>query len=374
MTDVKKTDDLVEDANQLRQYQSQPHNISDVKTKNNRFKMGLLFGFAAILILAILALKIYKNFYAEEPQTSSTAKADDNASQVGKVRTGMGQNFDPVANETTSESVPQDAGNNNNTGLPDNPTAKQFQKYLSIPVSGQSGSSRERQSDAGAAQQDDTSTGEHQPQAKAVTASRMQVSAIKMDPDLYIEQNTIIPCALTTRFVSDVGGRINCVITEDVWSANHHTKLIEKGTKAFGSYKTGTLNHGQGRMFIIWNQLRTPDFKRIDLVDTAAAGALGEMGIDGWIDTHFWDRFGGAMLVGMIPDAMQALSGASKNNKDNQTDYTANSREAFAEIAKEAAANSVNIPPTMYKNQGDIISILVGDDIDFSGIYQLRAK
>lgn len=372
MTDIKKTDDLVEDANQLRQEQSQLHNIGGVKSKNNRFKMGLLFGFATILIVAILGLKIYKKFYSEEPQAASTVKADDNASQVGKVRTGMGQNFDPVANETTSGNGAETT--NNNPVPTDKPTSGQFQKYLSIPVSGQSGSNSERQTNTGAVQQDETSASQQKPQAKAVTASRMQVSTIKLDPNLYIEENTIIPCALTTRFVSDVGGRINCVITDDVWSANHHTKLIEKGTKAFGSYKTGTLNHGQGRMFIIWNQLRTPDFKRIDLVDTAAAGALGEMGIDGWIDSHFWDRFGGAMLVGMIPDAMQALSGASNNNKDNQTDYTANSREAFAEIAKEAAANSVNIPPTMYKNQGDIISILVGDDIDFSGVYQLKAK
>lgn len=372
MTDIKRTDDLVEDANQLRQEQSLLHNIGGVKSKNNRFKMGLLFGFAAILIVAILGLKIYKNFYSEEPQAASTVKADDNASQVGKVRTGMGQNFDPVANETTSSNGAETTSNN--PAPTDMSTSGQFQKYLSIPVSGQSGSNSESQNSTGTVQQDETSTSQQKPQAKAVTASRMQVSAIKLDPNLYIEENTIIPCALTTRFVSDVGGRINCVITEDVWSANHHTKLIEKGTKAFGSYKTGTLNHGQGRMFIIWNQLRTPDFKRIDLVDTAAAGALGEMGIDGWIDSHFWDRFSGAMLVGMIPDAMQALSGASNNNKDNQTDYTANSREAFAEIAKEAAANSVNIPPTMYKNQGDIISIVVGDDIDFSGIYQLRAK
>ncbi len=372
MTDIKKTDDLVEDANQLRQEQSQLHNIGGVKSKNNRFKMGLLFGFATILIVAILGLKIYKKFYSEEPQAASTVKADDNSSQVGKVRTGMGQNFDPVANETTSGNAAETTSNN--PAPTDKSTSGQFQKYLSIPVSGQSGSNSERQNSTGTVQQDETSTSQPKPQAKAVTASRMQVSAIKLDPNLYIEENTIIPCALTTRFVSDVGGRINCVITEDVWSVNHHTKLLEKGTKAFGSYKTGTLNHGQGRMFIIWNQLRTPDFKRIDLVDTAAAGALGEMGIDGWIDSHFWDRFGGAMLVGMIPDAMQALSGASNNNKDNQTDYTANSREAFAEIAKEAAANSVNIPPTMYKNQGDIISILVGDDIDFSGVYQLKAK
>ena len=75
----------------------------------------------------------------------------------------------------------------------------------------------------------------------------MKVTAINLDPDLYIEENRLIPCALTTRFVSDVAGRISCVFTEDVWSANHHTKLLEQGTKAFGRYQTGTLNHGQGR-------------------------------------------------------------------------------------------------------------------------------
>ncbi|MCV5334086.1 conjugal transfer protein TrbI, partial [Escherichia coli] len=55
--------------------------------------------------------------------------------------------------------------------------------------------------------------------------SGMKVTAINLDPDLYIEENRLIPCALTTRFVSDVAGRISCVFTEDVWSANHHTKL-----------------------------------------------------------------------------------------------------------------------------------------------------
>lgn len=372
MTDIKKTDDLVEDANQLRQEQSQVHNLSGVKTKNNRFTMGLLFGFAAILIFSILAFKFYKSFYAEEQQTEPTAKADENVSQVGNTRTGMGQNFDPVENEPTSDNASQKT--DSHTGSQDKPAAPQFQKYLSIPVLGQSGTSSERRSDRGTAQQDETSTSKPEAETKEVNASRMKVSAIKLDPDLYIEQNTIIPCALTTRFVSDVGGRINCVITQDVWSANHHTKLIEAGTKAFGSYKTGTLNHGQGRMFIIWNQLRTPDFKRVDLFDTAAAGALGEMGVSGWIDTHFAERFMGSMMVGMVPDLMLAASGATKNNKDSQTDYTANSREAFAEIAKEAAANSINIPPTMYINQGDIISIVVGDDIDFSSIYKLRVK
>lgn len=64
----------------------------------------------------------------------------------------------------------------------------------------------------------------------------------------------------------------------------------------------------------------------------------------------------------------------SKNNKDNQTDYTANSRQAFADIARESFSNSVNIPPTLYKNQGEIITLIVGQDLDFSKIYKLKMK
>lgn len=43
-------------------------------------------------------------------------------------------------------------------------------------------------------------------------------------------------------------------------------------------------------------------------------------------------------------------------------------------MSNTALENSINIPPTMYKNQGDIIGILVGEDIDFSGVYAVRLK
>ena len=31
-------------------------------------------------------------------------------------------------------------------------------------------------------------------------------------------------------------------------------------------------------------------------------------------------------------------------------------------------------PPTLYKNQGEIINLITGEDIDFSNIYTLRLK
>jgi len=126
-------------------------------------------------------------------------------------------------------------------------------------------------------------------------------------------------------------------------------------------------------MFVIWEQLRTPDFKKITLVDTAAYGELGEAGIDGWVDTHFWERFGGSLMLSMVQDVAAAAAN-NVTSKDRNVDYTENSRDALSEMAKVALENSINIPPTMYKNQGDIIGIIVGDDIDFSSVYQIRAK
>ncbi|MCJ5870783.1 VirB10/TraB/TrbI family type IV secretion system protein [Klebsiella michiganensis] len=208
--------------------------------------------------------------------------------------------------------------------------------------------------------------------------SPARVQRIPYNPDLYVPENTAIPCSLDYRFVSDRAGKIRCTIAEDIWSASGNTKLIEKGTTASGVYQTGAetgMTHGQGRAFLIITKLRTrqPPYLDIPLVDTRAAGELGEAGVDGWIDTHFRERFGGALLVGMIPD-IGAWASNSAGQKDRNTDYTENSRQAMADMARTTLENSINIPPTLDKNQGEIINLITGRDIDFSGIYTLRMK
>ena len=111
------------------------------------------------------------------------------------------------------------------------------------------------------------------------------VRRIPYNPDLYVPENTAIPCSLDYRFVSDRAGKIRCTIADDIWSASGNTKLIEKGTTASGVYQTGSetgMTHGQGRAFLIITKLRTrqPPYLNIPLVDTRAAGELGEAGVD----------------------------------------------------------------------------------------------
>ncbi|EPB8130635.1 VirB10/TraB/TrbI family type IV secretion system protein, partial [Yersinia enterocolitica] len=201
------------------------------------------------------------------------------------------------------------------------------------------------------------------------------VRRLGLDPDLYIPVDRYIPCSMMRRFVSDVGGHISCLIGEDVWSASNHVKLIPAGTVARGVYRTGALQHGRSRMFVLWTELRTPEpgSLQIPLTDTQATGPLGEAGIAGWIDSHFWERFGNALMLSTVQDVAAAASEAAPG-KDRNTDYTENTRAATAEMAKTTLENSISIPPTMYLNQGDVIGIMTGTDIDFSSVYQLRLK
>jgi type IV secretion system protein VirB10 len=67
-----------------------------------------------------------------------------------------------------------------------------------------------------------------------------------------------------------------------------------------------------------------------------------------------------------------ALTGCA--GKERNTDYIENTRAATAEMAKTTLDNSINIPPTLYLNQGDVIGIMTGTDIDFSSVWQLRLK
>ncbi|QHP57767.1 TrbI/VirB10 family protein [Pectobacterium carotovorum] len=220
-----------------------------------------------------------------------------------------------------------------------------------------------------------TTSGTEANNANLGVATVTSVRRLGLDPNLYLPVDRYIPCSMMRRFVSDVGGRISCLIGEDVYSANNYVKLLPAGTVARGFYRTGALQHGRSRMFVIWTELRTPEpgSLQIPLIDTEVTGPLGEAGISGWIDTHFWERFGNALMLSTVQDVAAAASNSAPG-KDRNTDYTENTRAAASEMAKTTLENSINIPPTMYLNQGDVIGIMTGTDIDFSSVYQLRLK
>lgn len=184
------------------------------------------------------------------------------------------------------------------------------------------------------------------------------------DRNYLITAGTSIPCTLQTAMDTSTPGYVTCLIGQDVYSDNGAVVLMEKGTKVLGEYHSG-LRQGQKRLFVLWTRAVTPSGVAIGLA-SPASDALGRGGFDGAIDTHFWERFGGALLLSIVDDAASSLAQRYDSNGE------------IARVPSDAAAvalqNSINIPPTLSKAQGAQVSIFAAQDFDFSAVYALKAR
>ncbi|KOE62545.1 type IV secretion system protein VirB10 [Aggregatibacter actinomycetemcomitans] len=188
------------------------------------------------------------------------------------------------------------------------------------------------------------------------------------NPNLLLEQGTYIPCALRGRVISNVSGQLSCTITENVYSSNGNVLLIDKGSRVNGYYQGGSVNHGSNQLFVVWQEVRTPDNLVIPL-NSGSTDELGANGLNGWVDNHFWERFSNAIFLSMILDGNNILLSKMTNTAQKNSE---NTREAGKEIATTVLEQMGDIKPTLYKNQGDKIGIFVARDVDFSSVYKLR--
>jgi type IV secretion system protein VirB10 len=183
------------------------------------------------------------------------------------------------------------------------------------------------------------------------------------DRNFLILAGAVIPCVLLTAMDSTTPGYVTCMAPTDVYSDNGAVILLEKGTKILGEYRSG-LRQGQNRLFVLWTRAVTPAGVAVHLA-SPAADALGRAGFDGALDNHFWDRFGGAMLLSIIDDGVYSTVGSDPGSQTVRVP---------SDAASVALQGSVNIPPSLRKAQGAQISILAAQDFDFSGVYDLRGR
>ena len=187
--------------------------------------------------------------------------------------------------------------------------------------------------------------------------------------DTLIAQGTMIGGILETAIQSDLPGMIRAVVSEDIYSFDGSTLLIPKGARLVGQYKSG-LVRGQSRGFVIWNRLLKSDGVTVNL-DSFGTDALGRAGLDGKIDTHFFERFGSSVLLSMIDTSLQIVA----NNSRNSTSATValETGDDFSRAAEIALENSIAIPPTINIKQGKRIKVFVSKDLDFSQVMGKQA-
>lgn len=183
-----------------------------------------------------------------------------------------------------------------------------------------------------------------------------------------ITAGTLIPCILQTAINSAQPGYTSCLIPRDVYSENGRVVLMEKGTRVLGEYRGG-IQQGQNRLFVLWTRAVTPQGVRIDLA-SPSSDALGRAGLAGAVDSFFWARFGGALLLSLVDDAAYIAGQAASSGNGNFNNVT----RAPSEGAAIALQNNINIRPVLKKNQGEEVGIFVAKDFNFADVYNLELR
>ncbi|HNP84115.1 MAG TPA: type IV secretion system protein VirB10 [Nitrospira sp.] len=191
------------------------------------------------------------------------------------------------------------------------------------------------------------------------------------DRNLILPKGRTIDCALTVRVINEVAGMATCVLNSDVYSDNGRVVLLERGSEAVGEY-AATMAQGQRRLFLLWTRVKTPTGVVINL-NSPAADALGTSGLVGYIDNHWWDRLGAAFLLSLVQDGIGLATATQAGGGGGQSlgiyQHSATTGNRMAELILQS---TINIKPTLYKNQGDRGTIFVARDLDFSTVYELH--
>jgi type IV secretion system protein VirB10 len=211
------------------------------------------------------------------------------------------------------------------------------------------------------------------------TVLQGEQATVLQNPGMVITEGTIIPCILQTAINSELPGLVTCVVPMDIRGSTGDVVLLDRGTKIVGQIETG-LMQGQDRVFVDWTRAETPDHVLVTL-DSPGTDELGRSGLPGAVDNHFWKRFGGAIMLTLVQGGLNAATieaagqgGTNSSTQQAAAGFVYAGQSNGQQIANTALENSINIAPTLSKNQGDTVSLIVAHDLDFSNVYQLQVN
>lgn len=173
-----------------------------------------------------------------------------------------------------------------------------------------------------------------------------------------VPQGTLISAVLETAFNSSRAGFARALVQRDVRGFDGKRVLIPRGSRLIGEYRSDA-TPGQNRALINWTRLIRPDGATI-AIGSPATDTLGTGGVRAKVNTHFFERFSGAIL--------QSILDVGVNLASESTDTAVVIAPGTLQGTTTTTVPPVQIPPTLTVKQGTSISVFVARDLDFTDV------
>jgi type IV secretion system protein VirB10 len=187
------------------------------------------------------------------------------------------------------------------------------------------------------------------------------------NPDYLIRAGDVIPCLPIDAQNSSRPSFSTCQVPVWFRSSNQRRGLLPPHSRMFGQIRTG-LQAGEERLGIVYSLIQTPNFNMP--IAAPAGDAMGRGGVDGDVNTFFWDRAGAVGLYALMDIGVgvgQSLaSSAMQNTFKNGTGGTSINIQGPAQsLASHEFDATINKPPVLTRDQALPITVTVGQDLDF---------
>lgn len=194
--------------------------------------------------------------------------------------------------------------------------------------------------------------------------------------DYTIRPGDPIQCIPQDAQNSGLPGFTRCRVPEWVRGGTQRRGLIPPGTIIFGQIRNG-IAQGQQRLGVLFTSIEGPRFK----VPLAAPGgdAMGRAGLEGDVQTFFWDKAGAVALYSLLDAAIGAgqnlASSALSRAVNGNNGTTLNLGNQAQGLASQEMAARTNRSPVITRDQALPVLITVGQDLEFYDLCQkLRAS
>jgi type IV secretion system protein VirB10 len=195
------------------------------------------------------------------------------------------------------------------------------------------------------------------PGAAPIAGSRARPGRFA-NPSTTVVQGTLIPAVLETALDSTRPGLARALVSRDVRGFDGSRVLVPRGSRLIGEYRS-EVAPGQRRALVNWIRLIRPDGVTM-AIGSPASDTLGRTGIRARVNSHFFERFAGAILQSVLDIGVNLAAGIARR------DTVVVLPGGAAQAAAPQVVHPNQVTPTLRVRQGTSISIFVARDLDFT--------